>query len=70
MRKICTIFQALLVGAFLINGSLRGEAQTPKSEYLRLIRIAAEQGAAINPKIVEDWKKTTKLSELWGYDSP
>lgn len=70
MRKICTIFQALLVGAFLINVSVVGGAQTPKSEYLRLIRIAADRGTAINPKIVEDWKKTTKLSELWGYDSP
>ncbi len=67
MRKVY-LSAALMTGLVLF--SINGWAQTSRSEYLRLIREAAEQGWAANPRLVEDWKKTAKPSELWGYDSP
>lgn len=58
---------ALVAGVFLFSSA---GAQTLKSDYLRMIQQAAEQGWAANPRIVAEWKRTTKPSELWGYDSP
>lgn len=46
------------------------EAQTLKSDYLRYLKIAADKGWEATPAIIENWKKTTKPSELWGYDAP
>lgn len=46
------------------------QAQTLKSDYLRYLKIAADKGWADTPGIIENWKKTTKPSELWGYDAP
>src|SRR5262245_4757462 len=44
--------------------------QTLKRDYLRLIERAAEQGWQDYPQSIENWKKTVKHSELWGYDAP
>lgn len=67
MRKI-DLWPALLTGLILF--SVDGWAQTSRSEYMRLIKAAAEQGWESNPRIVAEWKRTTRPSELWGYDSP
>jgi hypothetical protein len=45
-------------------------AQTLKSDYLRYLKITADRGWADTPTVLENWKKTTKPSELWGYDAP
>ncbi len=45
-------------------------AQTRKADYLEYLKTAAARAWEINPKIIEDWKRTTKPSELWGYDAP
>lgn len=45
-------------------------AQTLKSDYLSHIKQAADAGWQEYPRVVESWKKTTKPSELWGYDAP
>ncbi|MDX2030280.1 MAG: hypothetical protein SF339_06405 [Blastocatellia bacterium] len=62
-----SLFRALLLGALLATAL---QAQTLRSDYLRYIKIAAERGWAENAQIIETWKKTTRPSELWGYDAP
>ncbi len=64
---ISSFCRALLLGAILTTGL---QAQTLRGDYLRMIRIAAERGWADNSRIIEEWKKATKPSELWGYDAP
>lgn len=41
-----------------------------KALYLNEIKQAAEKGWNDNPKLIAEWKKDTKPSILWGYDSP
>lgn len=64
---ISSFCRALLLGAILTTGL---QAQTLRGDYLRMIKIAADRGWADNPQIIETWKKTTRPSELWGYDAP
>jgi hypothetical protein len=45
-------------------------AQTLKRDYLRHIEHAAERGWAEYPKVVADWKRNYRTSDLWGYDAP
>ena len=45
-------------------------AQVTKSEYLNLIKRAADEGVKTNPKVIEDWKKNPKYFELFGYLAP
>jgi hypothetical protein len=61
MKKIST---ALLI-IFTISSAL-----SQKSIYLSAIKEAAERGWRENPRIIEQWKKTTRPNILWGYDSP
>ena len=49
---------------------LMSTALSQKSVYLNAIKDAAERGWRDNPRIIEQWKKTTKPNILWGYDSP
>jgi hypothetical protein len=64
--KLCLL--RLLSCVFLC--SLVVQAQTLKSDYLRYIKIAADKGWADNAQALENWRKTTKPSDLWGYDAP
>ena len=65
------LWRVLLAGLFLVGPVVvSGLAQTSRAEYLRVLRASAEQGWAVNPEVVAGWKRTTKPSELWGYDSP
>ncbi len=57
-----------LLFSLLLVGGLR--AQTLRSDYWRLIRTAADRGWADNQRIVEEWKRTSRPSDLWGYDAP
>ncbi|NOT61704.1 MAG: hypothetical protein HOP19_15930 [Acidobacteria bacterium] len=66
MRPICSIFGFCLFLLFTTSLS----AQTLKRDYLEYLKTAAAQAWEANPKIIEDWKRTTKPSELWGYDAP
>lgn len=50
--------------------SLTCHAQTLKSDYLNHIKHAADFGWKEYPQVIENWKKTTRPSELWGYDAP
>jgi hypothetical protein len=45
-------------------------AQTLKRDYLEYLKTAAARAWEANPQIIENWKRTTKPSELWGYDAP
>jgi hypothetical protein len=45
-------------------------AQALRRDYLRHIEQAAERGWAEYPKVIADWKRTYRTSELWGYDAP
>jgi hypothetical protein len=47
-----------------------GFGQTLKTDYLSYIKHAADLGWKEYPQAVENWKKTTQPSELWGYDAP
>ncbi|MGH9838225.1 MAG: hypothetical protein ACREEM_05520 [Blastocatellia bacterium] len=49
---------------------ITANAQTPKSEYLRYIKIAADESVRDYPQGIERWKKSPNHHELWGYDSP
>lgn len=63
-------FHPLTFSFILLFTFITTNAQTLKSDYLRYIKIAAEKGWADNARIIEDWKKTTRPAELWGYDAP
>jgi hypothetical protein len=63
-------FHPLTFSFILLFTFITTNAQTLKSDYLRYIKIAAEKGWADNARIIEDWKKTTRPVELWGYDAP
>ncbi len=41
-----------------------------KSQYLDEIKKSAEKGWKEYPDVIAQWKKNTKPSILWGYDSP
>ncbi len=41
-----------------------------KALYLTEIKKAAEKAWADNPRIVEQWKQTSRPNVLWGYDAP
>jgi len=70
-RMIERMMRVLLAGLILTSWMVvSGEAQTSKSEYLRMLRASAEKGWAVNPEVVANWKRTARPSELWGYDSP
>ena len=56
--------------ACIIFLSVTCHGQTLKSDYLSLIKQAADEGWKEYPQVIENWKKTTKPSELWGYDAP
>jgi hypothetical protein len=58
----------LLVAIVLFSAT--SHAQTRKSDYLRFIKQAAETGWAESPRVIANWKRDTKPSELWGYDAP
>jgi hypothetical protein len=58
----------LLTLPFLLLAA--GSAHSQKSSYLPMIRAAAEKGWAENPAVIEQWKKTSTPSILWGYDAP
>ncbi|MCK5573248.1 MAG: hypothetical protein KAJ12_10825, partial [Bacteroidetes bacterium] len=45
-------------------------AVAQKSVYLEEIQKAAEKGWADYPRIIEEWKRNTRESVLWGYNSP
>jgi hypothetical protein len=61
---------ALFVLAYLLTLFVPILAQPLKSDYLRYIKIAAEQGWRDHPQIIEKWKQSPNHSELWGYDAP
>src|SRR5262249_6666712 len=63
-------FFALWGLAFLLLTATICRAQTLKSDYLRLIKIAADRGWADNPKQIDNWKQGTKYFELFGYLAP
>ncbi len=56
--------------ACIIFLSVTCHGQTLKSDYLSLIKQAANEGWKEYPRVIENWKKTAKPSELWGYDAP
>lgn len=58
----CILFLTLL--------TLTTHAQVTKSEYLQLIKRAADEGWKDHPASLERWKKAPNHSELWGYDGP
>lgn len=41
-----------------------------KALYLAEIKKVTEKAWANNPRIVEQWKNTSRPNELWGYDAP
>jgi hypothetical protein len=45
-------------------------AQTLRRDYLRHIKYAAERGWAEYPRVIAEWKRGVRMSELWGYDAP
>ncbi len=55
---------------FLALFSFTTHAQVTKSEYLTLIKRAAEEGIKTNPQSIEAWKKNPKYFELFGYLGP
>jgi hypothetical protein len=60
----------ILITGCLILFSFSSQAQTLKSDYLNLIKIAADAGWADHAASIERWKKAPNHHELWGYDSP
>src|SRR3972149_6669847 len=50
---------------FMMNTAL-----SQKSVYLNIIKEATERGWRDSPRVLEQWKKTTRPNILWGYDSP
>src|SRR4026207_2546483 len=62
-------FRVIFLACFFLF-SLPVQAQTPKSEYLRYIKRAADAAWDEYPQVVANWKKNIKPSELWGYDAP
>ena len=58
----------LLVAIVLLPAT--SHAQTKKADYLRYIKQAADTGWAESPRVIANWKRDTKPSELWGYDAP
>jgi hypothetical protein len=49
---------------------LGSPAAAQKSVYLEEIKKSVEKGWRESPEILEQWKKTSKPSPLWGYDAP
>jgi len=62
-------FRVIFLACFFLF-SLPVQAQTPKAEYLRYIKRAADAAWDEYPQVIANWKKNIKPSELWGYDAP
>lgn len=58
---------SLLLMVLLIPG---GSAYSQKELYLSEIKKAVEKGWRDNPRIVQQWRNTSKPNVLWGYDAP
>lgn len=70
MRLQC-VRQALCLVIFILLNAAPGPAQAlRRGDYLSYIRQAADQGWKEYPQVIENWKKTTQPSDLWGYDAP
>jgi hypothetical protein len=50
--------------------TISAQAQMLRSDYLRLIRRAADEGWKEYPQVIERWKRAPNHHELWGYDAP
>jgi hypothetical protein len=67
MRLPLALVTILLLALFIATST---QAQTRKDDYLRYIKIAAEQSVRDYPQAIERWKRSPNHHELWGYDSP